>query len=188
MSTRRRRCPALVRGLLLAAALASPLGGQAAKEPLVGRLVPTFAWPALNDSTVTISPLSLAGKVALVDLWATWCGPCVREMPTLHAAWVKHRKRGFALVSLSFDSDPATVARFRRSRFAMPWQHVLPSRASRQDAVRIFQAEQFPRAVLIDRDGTVLRVDKGLRGTALLPTLDSALAGLLAGQDRRAGR
>ena len=149
-------------------------------SPLVGRLVPTFAWPAMHDSATIISPVSLDGSVVLIDLWATWCGPCVVEMPFLHEAWTRFRARGLAIVSVAFDRDPARVDAFRKERFPMPWQHVFATPQMGNDAVRMFGADQFPRTVLIDRDGTVLRADDGLRGGALLATLDSALAGTLS--------
>ena len=148
--------------------------------PLVGRLVPTFAWPAMHDSATIISPLSLDGSVVLIDLWATWCGPCVVEMPFLHEAWTRFQSRGLAIVSVAFDRDPAKVDAFRKARFAMPWQHVFATRPLRRETIRMFGAQQFPRTVLVARDGTVLRVDDGLRGSTLLATLDSALAGTLS--------
>jgi len=140
---------------------------------LQGRLVPTFAWPSMDDSTLTISPLSLQGKVVLVDLWGTWCAPCRREMPFLHEAYARFRSQGFEIVSVAFDVSPGKVTTFRREQFPMPWQHVYATTAIEAEATRLFQVDNFPRTVLVGRDGTVLRVDDGLRGPKLAMTLDS---------------
>ena len=140
---------------------------------LVGRLVPTFGWTAMDDSTTIISPLSLGGSVVLIDLWGTWCAPCRREMPFLHDAYAKYHAQGFEIVSVAFDTSPGKVAAYRRDHFPMPWQHVYATSAIESEATRIFHVDSFPRALLIDRDGTVLRVDAGLRGPALAATLDS---------------
>jgi thiol-disulfide isomerase/thioredoxin len=150
-----------------------------ARASLVGRLVPTFAWTAMDDSTAIVSPLSLQGSVVLIDLWGTWCLPCRREMPFLHEAYAQFHNKGFEIVSVSFDQSPGKVAAYRREHFPMPWQHVYATTAIEAEATRIFRVDSFPRAVLLDRDGTVLRVDVGLRGPTLHATLDSIFSGRL---------
>jgi thiol-disulfide isomerase/thioredoxin len=163
-------------------AVAPPLGAQAVQvaDALVGRLVPTFAWPSLDDSTAIISPLSLQGSVVLIDLWGTWCAPCRREMPFLHEAYTRFHARGLEIVSVAFDMSPGKVAAFRRERFPMPWQHVYATSAIESEATRIFRVDSFPRTVLVARDGTVLRADTGLRGPALAATLDSLFSDRLS--------
>ena len=160
-----------------ALAIATPAPAQDTRpiDPLLGRLVPTFAWPSMADSTVVISPLSFEGRVVLIDLWGTWCAPCRREMPFLHEAYARFRARGFEIVSVAFDIAPAKVAAFRRDNFPMPWLHVYATAAIEIEATRIFRVDNFPRTVLVGRDGTVLRVDDGLRGPRLAATLDSVL-------------
>ncbi len=171
------RCGACVALVLVAARGAAQPAPT--RDPLIGRLVPTFAWPSMDDSTSIISPLSLQGKVVLLDLWGTWCAPCQREMPFLHEAYARFRARGFEIVSVSFDMSAAKVQIYRRDRFPMPWQHVYATSLIETEATRIFRVDNFPRALLIGRDGTVLRADTGLRGPALSATLDSLFSGTL---------
>jgi thiol-disulfide isomerase/thioredoxin len=168
----------------------APLGAQRAEsvspppmsaaDSLRGKLVPTFAWPSMDDSASLVSPLSLQGKVVLIDLWGTWCAPCRREMPFLHDAYTRFRARGFEILSVAFDMSPGKVQAYRREQFPMPWQHVYATASIEAEATRMFRLDNFPRAVLIDRDGRVLRVDTGLRGPALLATLDLVMAGGLS--------
>lgn len=166
----------------MAAAVALVTTSVTAQTPTVdalqGRLIPTFAWPAMDDSTSIISPLALTGSVVLIDLWGTWCVPCRREMPFLHDAYARYHNAGLEIVSVAFDVSPGKVAVFRR-QFPMPWQHVYATHAVEAEATRIFRIGQFPRAILVDRDGVVLRVDHGLRGPALAATLDSVFSARL---------
>jgi thiol-disulfide isomerase/thioredoxin len=165
---------------MLAASGAAAQGtsaGVRAPEQLIGRLVPTFAWTSMDDSTAIISPLSLRGSVVLIDLWGTWCAPCRREMPFMHDAYAKFHSRGFEILSVAFDQSPGKVAAYRREHFPMPWQHVYATTAVENEATRIFRVDSFPRAVLLDQNGIVLRVDAGLRGVALSATLDSIFSG-----------
>ncbi|HYW50928.1 MAG TPA: TlpA disulfide reductase family protein [Gemmatimonadaceae bacterium] len=183
--TLRERIVPIVQCLFVAAATAFLTPSLAAQTPkgdaMEGRIVPTFAWPAMDDSASIVSPLSLTGSVVLIDLWGTWCAPCRREMPFLHDAYARFHKAGFEIVSVAFDVSPGKVAIFRR-QFPMPWQHVYATQGIEAEATRIFRIDQFPRAILVDRDGTVLRVDQGLRGAALAATLDSVFSGRLSRQ------
>jgi thiol-disulfide isomerase/thioredoxin len=168
---------------VVATLVAISAGAQATSEavhtrdPLVGRLVPTFAWTSMDDSTAIISPPSLRGSFVLIDLWGTWCGPCRRDMPFLHEAYARFRGQGLEIVSVAFDVSPEKVTAYRRNHFPMPWQHVYATSVIEAEATRIFRVDSFPRTLLLDRDGKVLRVDTGLRGPALAATLDSVFAG-----------
>jgi thiol-disulfide isomerase/thioredoxin len=175
-----RRRPLLV-AALLCAATSGGVGAQGATPPvpMQGRLVPTFAWPAMDDSSALVSPLSLQGQVVLIDLWGTWCAPCRREMPFLHDAYSRFHPRGFEILSVSFDVSPGKVAAYRRDHFPMPWLHVYATAAIEAEATRLFRVDNFPRTVPSRSMSTVLRVDTGLRGPALAATLDSLFAGRL---------
>ena len=181
----RRGAVRAIIGTIAAVVVAVPLLGQrqrVRRASLIGKIVPTFAWTAMEDSASIVSPLSLEGSVVLIDLWGTWCVPCRREMPFLHDAYTKFHSRGFDIVSVAFDQSPGKVAAYRRQHFPMPWQHVYATTAIENEATHIFQIDSFPHALLIDRDGTVLRVNRGLRGASLAATLDSVFAGLSAGR------
>jgi thiol-disulfide isomerase/thioredoxin len=174
------------RQIAIAAAMLTASAAQAGAQTsdsapaFLGRQIGTFAWTSMDDSTNIVSPLSLRGSVVLVDLWGTWCAPCRREMPFLHAAYAKYRTQGFEILSIAFDVSPEKVQAFRRDVAPMPWLHVYATSAIETEAARTFQLDGFPRAVLLGRDGTVLRVDAALRGPALAATLDSALSNRLS--------
>lgn len=132
---------------------------------LPGRTIPDFALPSLEDSTQVLSPRAFRGQVCLIDFWAVWCGPCVTEMPNLHAAYDKFEKRGFTILSISFDRDPSDVAAFRRDKWRMPWQHALAQGGFQSDIAEQLGIVGIPTAILIDEKGTIL--DANVRGNAL---------------------
>ncbi|MFY9588048.1 MAG: TlpA disulfide reductase family protein [Actinomycetota bacterium] len=69
-----------------------------------------FTLPALNGGTFRLA--DQRGKVVLVNFWATWCPPCLEEMPAMERLWRKHKDAGFVLVAVSVDTDPKKVVPF----------------------------------------------------------------------------
>ena len=69
-----------------------------------------FTLPALDGGTFRLA--DQRGKVVLVNFWATWCPPCLEEMPAMERLWRKHKDAGFVLVAVSVDADPKKVAPF----------------------------------------------------------------------------
>ncbi|MBI3790892.1 MAG: TlpA family protein disulfide reductase [Gemmatimonadetes bacterium] len=138
----------------------------------VGRVAPPFRARTF-DGTGIITRESLAGRVVLLDFWATWCAPCMAELPVIARTWARHKAEGFDVLSVSFDQHPGLVTRFRRTT-PMPWQHAFSTIVD--DLAVAFGVTQVPRAVLLGRDGTILAMDDDLRGDALEETVRAALA------------
>lgn len=157
---------------MLAAAAAIPLAAQDLPRPVT---VPRFAVESLDDPGVLISDESLHGKTCLVDFWASWCPPCVEEIPVLAKAYEQYRDRKFEILSLSFDRSPDQVRAFRSKRFAMPWLHAFVERGFGSYIAQAFGVENIPHQVLIGPDGRILAVDDELRGEKLAQTLESIL-------------
>ena len=140
-----------------------------------GAQPPAFQFASLDDSTVTYTPATFAGKVYLLDFWATWCGPCVAQMPYLQQAYDSLGSRGLEIVSISLDRTPADVDRFRTGRWKLPWHNAYVPGGLDDEQVRRLEIAFLPRAILVGRDGRIVALDEGLRGDALLPTLRRAL-------------
>ena len=95
----------------------------------------------------------LAGKVVLIDFWATWCAPCIRALPTLRELHDELPPARFALLAVSVDAERETVASFQQSE-SMPWAnwHVGDDSA----LARAWEVRAFPTYILVDGDGTIL--------------------------------
>ena len=132
---------------------------------------PPFTVVSLDDSTKLISTESLRGKVVLIDFWATWCPPCVEEIPELTRVYGLYKDRGFEILSLSFDKTAGHVRRFRSKHFAMPWLHAIVERGFGDYISELFHVLNIPRQILIDPDGRIVAEDEALRGAQLEGTV-----------------
>ena len=121
-------------------------------------------------------PLTLAqykGKVVLMDFWATWCGPCVGEMPNVIAAYKKYHTQGFEIVGVSLDqSRPALTGFIAQNK--MPWHQVFDGKGWGSAVPREYGVQAIPFGLLIGRDGKIAAVD--VRGPALTAAIQQALA------------
>jgi thiol-disulfide isomerase/thioredoxin len=137
----------------------------------VGQPIPAFDLASLDNPSAHITRDALRGKFVLLDFWATWCHPCVGEMPNLDAAYRAFRARGLAIVSVDTWDKPEAASAFRKAKWPMPWQHA-PCNAGTEDALEILV---LPTAMLVDPHGTIVAVGAELRGAELARTLERLL-------------
>ncbi len=136
-----------------------------------GNAVPKFSLPSLTDSTVTYTDEMFRGRIYLIDLWAVWCGPCIREMTYLHEAYETYREKGFEILSISLDRTRQDVVEFREKRWSMPWEHAFAGRRSWDETVQMFEIGGIPKPILIDANGVIVATGWELRGAKLKETL-----------------
>jgi thiol-disulfide isomerase/thioredoxin len=131
------------------------------------RDVPPFAAVSLDDSTRAITGAMLRGRVFLVDFWATWCPPCVEELPALTSMYKEFSPAGFEIVGISLDKTDERIQEFRRKRFAMPWLHIRAAGGFSDVLLAMFGVQNIPHAVLVDRDGRIVAEGEDLRNGGL---------------------
>ena len=141
----------------------------------VGHQVPSFEVTLLGNSG-KVSNTSMLGKYYMIDFWATWCGPCVREMPTIHKVYEKFKgKKGFEILSLSMDEAETPIAPFRAKKWKMPWLHSFIPGIFEAVLAKKFEVAGIPKPVLVGPDGNIVAMQEELRGEALEKTLTKYL-------------
>jgi thiol-disulfide isomerase/thioredoxin len=149
------------RALALAALLA--LGGCATTGAAaagggnqVGAPVPEIHVESLAGKSLGIG--DYRGKVVLLDVWASWCGPCKQELPMLDDIAKRLRDEGVEILAVSVDQERANVVRFLKAR--PRWALTIAHDPSGQIADRL-APEKMPTSYIIDREGVIRYVNSG---------------------------
>ena len=100
----------------------------------------------------------LRGKVVLVDFWATWCGPCMAEMPHLLSTFQKLHGKGFEIIGISLDEDEAALKRVLKSK-KIAWPQFFDGRGWENEVARRFNIDGLPTMWLINKDGMLVDTD-----------------------------
>jgi peroxiredoxin len=141
-----------------------------------GKFEPGSPAPAFTGSSLSGDDVSLSdyeGKVVLLDFWATWCGPCVQELPNVIDAYQAYHDKGFEIIGISLDESQEDLESFLKDHPDMTWVQIFDGKGWDADIALQYEVEAIPFTLLLDRDGNV--VHEGLRGEAL----SQALAELL---------
>ena len=109
----------------------------------------------------------------MLDFWATWCGPCCREIPHLREAYAACKSKGLEIYGVSLDNDAAKWKTFVADN-DMPWINVLGVSADkRSDAAAMYGISSIPANFLISPEGIIVARD--LRGENIKARLEEAM-------------
>ena len=117
-----------------------------------------FAAVNLEGKAVKLS--DFRGKFILLDVWATWCGPCVAEIPNMIKVYQKIDKKKLEFISVCIDAEKGILKEYVNEK-GMKWTQ--------------FKIAAIPCLFLLNREGEILLQNTGLRGGSLLPTLHKYL-------------
>ncbi len=129
---------------------------------VVGAKFPDFA-----EKDTAGKPLSVAnykGKVVLVDFWASWCGPCVAELPNVLKTYEKYHAKGFEIIGISLDRDEDAFKSFIK-RKNMTWVQYFDGKGWESKLAGKYGVTSIPATYLLDAEGKI--AGKNLRGEEL---------------------
>lgn len=141
---------------------------KAQEATAVGKTYTDLAMPNPQGKTIKVSDYVKKNKYTLIDFWASWCGPCRAEMPTVVKAYNTYHKKGFEVVGVSFDNNKAAWTKAIKT-LKLPWPHMSDLKGWGCAAAPIYSIKGIPANVLVDKNGTI--VAKDLRGEDLLNKL-----------------
>ena len=134
------------------------------KKTAVGTKFIDFEMQTPEGKTVKLSDYAGKGKVVLVDFWASWCGPCRREMPNLVEAYAQYKGKNFEIVGVSLDQDAAAWKESIK-KLNMTWPQMSDLKFWQSEGAQLYAVNSIPHTVLIDGDGTIIA--RGLHGEGL---------------------
>ena len=138
------------------------------KLEMIGKPAPDFSLTDINGNPISLKDYQ--GKVVLLDFWATWCGPCIAEMPNVKKIYDTCKDMGFVVIGISLDNDASEVRDFLK-KCELPWRQICDGQDGPLE--KLFQIRGIPSLWLIDRAGKVISYK--VRGAELRKLVDEAV-------------
>jgi len=136
--------------LTLAAILLLSACNRGSHPPRVGSLANDFT---VKDSDRTVSLNQLRGQVVVLNFWASWCAPCIAELPSMMEMQDRMRNRGVTVLGISIDVDGDAYHRFIQQRNV----NFLTVRDPDQKVAGMYGTSVWPESYIIDREGMMRR-------------------------------
>ena len=142
------------RSILITIILLTSFVGKA--QLRIGGTVPEIELPNTVDSIIKLS--SLAGKVVLIDFWASWCAPCRQENPYVQKLYKKYRESGFEVFAVSLDvKKEAWLKAIKQDK--LTYTQVLDNSGWNSKVAERFFVDQLPTNFLLDRTGKIIAIN-----------------------------
>ena len=128
----------------------------------VGVDAPDFTAVTLDRPQREKSLAQYRGNVVMINLWATWCQPCVVEMPSIEQLHQAYGPRGLKIIAVSVD-DPGTDEQIRDfvKRYGLTFEILHDPGGQAGDVSKSYQADKYPQTVIIGRDGIIRKKQVG---------------------------
>ena len=131
----------------------NPFFQSANQAPVrVGLPAPDFTFPGLDGNKVSLS--DYRGKVVFINIWATWCPPCVEEMPSMQKLYQKLKGENFEILAVSIDSKGAKVVAPFMKKYQLTFPALLDSMGTIK---RIYKTTGVPESYIIAKDGILAK-------------------------------
>ena len=132
-------------------------------KPRLGKGVPAlnFTFPGLDGKKVSLADYK--GKVVLLNIWATWCAPCVAEMPSMEKLYQELKGKDFEILAVSIDASGAKDVLPFMKKYKLSFPALTDTRGAIKE---LYQTTGVPESIIIDKDGIIVEKVIGPRDWA----------------------
>lgn len=157
---------------VVGAVLLGGMRGAASAEPREGKPAPEIALPDVNGTIVKLS--GLVGKVVVIDFFASWCEPCMRELPELEKLHRQLSKAGLAFLGVNLDKERKNALALVK-RFDLTFTVLLDPEGK---VAEVYDPPKMPTTYVVDKAGVVRHINAGFEGAADVARLQRQVTAL----------
>jgi len=137
---------------------------EASAKTAEGAIIPDFAQTDPDGNQLSIMSEVRNHRITILDFWASWCGPCRQEMPSMITLYDQYKDKGLGIVGISLDNDKdAWLSSIKQLNIT--WPQMSDLQGWDNAAAKLFNITSIPHTIVVDQQGKILH--HGLRGEAL---------------------
>jgi thiol-disulfide isomerase/thioredoxin len=149
---------------------------QQMKRVLISRsntALSDFSMRDVNGNMVSVLDEIKKNKITVIDFWASWCGPCIHEMPDMIKMYNQYKPMGLGIIGVSLDSNEKAWKSAITS-LSLPWTHISELNGWNNSMINTYGIRSIPYTMIVSKDGKILQ--KGLRGQQLADAVGEYLS------------